>query len=140
MTISTRKQRPRGLTAVAVLVCLIIITMVAGALLKVTFAQRDETRVQERRLQAQWLADAGIQRALARLDADPGYSGETWEIPARDLDSADGAAVAITVTPAPGDPKHRQIRVQADYPRNPPSRARSTKQIRVENDSRSMKH
>src|SRR4029077_14690717 len=35
MTIPTRRQRPRGLTAIAVLVCLIIVTMVAGSVLKV---------------------------------------------------------------------------------------------------------
>ena len=59
MTIFTRRQRPRGLTAVAVLVCLIIVTMVAGSVLKVALAQRDQTRAQERRLQAEWLAEAG---------------------------------------------------------------------------------
>jgi type II secretory pathway pseudopilin PulG len=123
---ATRARR-RGLTAVAVLVCLIIITMVSGAVIRVGVARRDEVRAQERRLQAEWLAEAGIQRALARLDADPAYTGETWDIAARDLDSADGAVVTITVGPAAGEPKRKVVRVQADYPRDPSRRARNTK-------------
>jgi len=120
MTVTTGAQRRRGMTAVAVLVCLIIITMIAGAVVKVALAGRDQVRAQERRLQAEWLAEAGIQRALARLAADPRYRGETWEIAARDLDSADAATVAITVEPAPGDAKSRQVRARADFPRMEP--------------------
>jgi type II secretory pathway pseudopilin PulG len=122
-------SRRRGLTAVAVLVCLIIITMISGAVLRVALARRDEARAQERSLQAEWLAEAGIQRALAHLDADPAYKGETWPIAARELDSADGALVTIAVGPAPGDPNRKVVRVQADYPRDPPRRARCTRSI-----------
>jgi type II secretory pathway pseudopilin PulG len=123
--------RRRGLTVVAVLVCLIIITMISGAVVRVGLARRDEVRAQQRNLQAEWLAEAGIQRALARLAADPAYTGETWEIAARDLDSADAALVTITVGPAPGDPKQRHIRAQADYPRDPPRRARYTRSVNL---------
>ena len=144
MTITTRRQQPRGLTAVAVLVCLIIVTMVAGSVLKVALAQRDQTRAQERRLQAEWLAEAGIQRALARLATEPGYTGETWEISASDLGSADAALVAITVGRGADDGKSRQIRVQADFPRDPPRRARHSKRIvvepRIDPDENSKKH
>jgi hypothetical protein len=132
MIVTTRTQRHRGLTAVAVLICLIIITMIAGAVLKVGLAQRDQVRSQERRLQAEWLAEAGIQRALARVAVEPGYPGETWEISARDLDSADTALVTIIVEPAPDDPKRPRIRAWADYPRDPPRRARHSKQIVIE--------
>jgi type II secretory pathway component PulK len=113
-------------------VCLIIVTLVAGAVLKVALSQRDQTRGAEQRLQAQWLTEAGIQRALARLSAEPNYAGEIWEIPPRDLDSSDGARVAITVARAPGDGRNRHVRVQADYPLDAPRRARHSKQIIVE--------
>jgi type II secretory pathway pseudopilin PulG len=132
MIVSDRRRRPRALTAVAVLVCLIIVTLVAGAVLKVALSQRDQTRAAEQRLQAEWLAEAGIQRALARLAAEPGYTGETWEIPPRDLDSVDGAQVAITVARAPGDGRKRDVRVHADYPLDAPRRARHSKQVVVE--------
>jgi hypothetical protein len=119
------------LTAVAVLVCLIIITIMAGALLRVGLSQREQVKAQEHRLQAEWLAESGIERAAARLAADPGYKGETWEVAARDLDSTDDALVSITVEPAHGS-KGRQVRVQADYPRDPTRRARHSQIIEME--------
>jgi hypothetical protein len=128
-------SRRRGLTAVAVLVCLIIITMISGAVLRVGLALRDEARSQERSLQAEWLAEAGIQRSLARLAADPAYTGETWEIAARELGSADAALVTITVGPASGESKRRIVRAQADYPRDPPRRARFTKSMDFRDES-----
>jgi hypothetical protein len=124
------------MTAVAVLVCLVVITMIAGVLLKAGRAQRERVRAQERRLQAEWLAEAGIQRALARLAADSGYRGESWEIAARDLESPDAALIAIAVEPASEDPSRLRVRARADYPRDPPSRVRHTKQIVVEQAGR----
>ena len=126
-----RRRQSRGLTVVAVLVCLIIITIMAGALLRVGLAQRERANAQEHRLQAEWLAESGIQRAIARLAADPGYTGETWEVPARDLDS-DDALVTITIEPARGVARGRAVRVQADYPRDPNRRARHSRVIDIE--------
>lgn len=121
--IRTRHPRPRrGLLAIAVLVCLLIATLIAGALLRTGAAHREEVRAQERRLQAEWLAEAGLHRAMARLATDPSYKGETWDIDARDLDAADGASVTIAI-------EGRTIRARADYPRDPPRRVRCTRQI-----------
>ena len=72
----------RGITVVAVLVCLIIITMVGLAMLKLGRAQHDQVRTFERRLQAEWLAESGMERALARLASDGSYRGEIWSISA----------------------------------------------------------
>jgi hypothetical protein len=120
------------LTVVAVLVCLIIITIMAGALLRVGLAQRERANAQEHRLQAEWLAESGIQRAIARLAADRGYTGETWEVPARDLDAVDDALVTITIEPARGVGQGRTVRVQADYPRDPTRRARHSRVVDIE--------
>jgi type II secretory pathway component PulK len=125
-----RTDRPRrGMLAIAVLVCLIVLTLIAGALLRIGAAQREEVRAEERRLQAEWLAEAGLRRALARLDAEPAYTGETWTIEARELGAADSATVTIAIERQSGDPKSRTIRARADYPRDPPARARCTRQI-----------
>jgi Tfp pilus assembly protein PilX len=128
--IIARVDRPRrGLLAIAVLVCLLVLTIIAGALLRTGMAQRDEVRTLERRLEAEWLAEAGLRRALARLDADPAYSGETWNIEARELGAADAATVAIAVERPAGDADARTIRVRADFPRDPPRRARCSREI-----------
>ena len=128
--IRPRTDRPRrGMLAIAVLVCLIVLTLIAGASSASGPRSRDEIRAEERRLQAEWLAEAGLRRAIARLDADPGYSGETWNIDARELDSADAATVTITVERPAGDAKRRTIRARADYPREPPRRVRYSREL-----------
>ena len=123
---------------IAVLVCLIIVTLISGAVLKVGLAQRDLARDRERRLQAEWLAESGVDRALARLTRDRDYTGETWSITASDLGlpeanrvhrstgQADRSAaiVTIAVEPIAGEANRRRIRVQADYPPDPPRRSR----------------
>jgi Tfp pilus assembly protein PilX len=130
--IVARHDRPRrGMLAVAVLVCLLVLAIIAGVLVRRGAAQRDEVRTLERRLQAEWLAEAGLRRALARLDVDPGYSGETWSIEARELGAADAATVAIAVERPAGDATTRTIRVRADFPRDPPRRARCSRQITI---------
>jgi len=139
-------QPSRGLTVVAVLVCLIIVTLVTSAVLKVGLAQRELARVQERRLQAEWLAQSGIERALARLDGDRNYAGETWPIAASELglnerapasargdrEGSAAAVVLIAVERVPGDLSRRRVRAQADYPRDPPRRSRHTTEIMIE--------
>jgi Tfp pilus assembly protein PilV len=136
------RPRRRGLTAVAVLVCLLIVTMISGALLKIGVAHRDFVRGQERKLQAEWLAQSGLDRALARLAAQPDYTGETWKLAPRDLglsepdsDSSGPAAlvhIAVERPENPGTAPRRLIKVQADYPPDAPHRARHSTQILVE--------
>jgi hypothetical protein len=130
---------------VAVLVCLIVITLISGALLKVGIAHRDQVRGQVGRLQAEWLAQSGIDRALARLSADPDYRGETWKLAPRDLDVSETpatdrgpAAIVLIKVEKPTSTSggaRRLIKVQADFPPDLPRRARHSTQILVEPSS-----
>ncbi|MGO9465365.1 MAG: hypothetical protein ACLQIB_08390 [Isosphaeraceae bacterium] len=142
---SQRRSR-RALTTVAVLVCLIVISLIGAALLKVGLAQRHQVRSQEQRLQAEWLAESGLDRALGRLAADRNYPGEEWPIHAQDLAVPTGSApsqssgsppqaaamITITVERVRENGNRRRVRVQADYPLDPPARSRQTKQILID--------
>jgi hypothetical protein len=135
-------KRSRGLTVIAVIVCLILITLISLAMLKLGLAQHTQVRAQEHRLQAEWLAESGMQRALAALARDREYAGETWPIQARDLSlpeapvpdgavvehASPAAIVLITVERPPGFPDRRLIHVRADFPPDAPRRARHSKQ------------
>ena len=146
MIVGTTSKSRRGMTTVAVLVCLLIITLISGAVLKVGLAQRDMNRERERRLQAEWLAESGVDRALARLTFDHSYTGETWPITAGELGlperpataespgQADRSAaiVTIAVESIAGEANRRRIRVQADYPPDPPRRSRHSKQLLID--------
>ena len=57
---------------------------------KAGLAHRDLVRGQGwPRLQAEWLAESGVQRALARLALDRDYPGERWVLTAADLELPD---------------------------------------------------
>jgi Tfp pilus assembly protein PilX len=133
-----RKPR-RGLTVVAVLICLMVMMLLGAALLRMALAERDRNRDQERRLQTEWLVESGLERARARLAADGSYAGETWPISAAELgllaesggttgvaeNAAHGSGVVTILVDRPaGAASRRRIRVQADYPRDGPLRSR----------------
>jgi hypothetical protein len=133
------KPKRRGLTAAAVLVCLMVVTLVSGVLVKLGVAYRDQIRNQERRLQAELLAESGVDRAFARLAAKPDYTGERWEISAEALgqpaalapEKGPSAVVTIRVDRPSAQGETRIVRVQADYPPDPPRRIRYTREVVV---------
>jgi Tfp pilus assembly protein PilX len=145
--IAARARKPsRGLTVVAVLVCLIILTLISGAILKASAARRQLAANQEHRLQAEWLAESGAQRAVARLAQNRDYAGETWSLAFEDLGQserakaangsagADNTAARITigVERVPAGANRRRVRIQADYPVDEPRRSRHSKEIMID--------
>jgi Tfp pilus assembly protein PilV len=118
-----------GVVLVVVIVCLVVAMAVFMSVVKLATAQRQTIKTQQWQAQAAWLAEAGLERAAARLATDPSYTGETWTIAGDQLGGPDGAAVAIRLEAVPGEPNRRLVRVQADYPDDPRDRARQEKQI-----------
>ncbi len=143
----SRLQRPRrGMTVVALLICLILVTLISAAILRVSAAQREFIRAQERRLQAEWLVESGVERCRASLADNREYAGETWLLSGDDLGLArhggstgkghehdqPAAVVIITVDHLADNPVRRRVRIQADYPPDSPRRARHSKQILID--------
>ena len=89
------------------LIGLIVIGIICAGLLKVALARRAEVGAEERGLQADWLAESGLERASARLSAAGDYSGETWQIPAEELGGRASGTVAIRVEPVADHPERR---------------------------------
>lgn len=122
----------RGAITVFVLVCLVAITMVCGVLLRIGLTERQRIRAEERRLQAEWLVESGLERAAVRInESKGGYQGETWEISAAELGGRDAGRVTIAVEASKEEPGRRQVRVQADYPRDATARVRLSKALTV---------
>jgi hypothetical protein len=117
---------------VVVLVCLLVITLIGAGLLRIVGSQRTLIQGEERGLQADWLAESGIERAAARLAIDPDYRGETWSIPADALGGPSPAVVSIKAGPHRDGPDRRLVTVQADYPSDTDRRVRSSKQSVVD--------
>ncbi len=122
-----RRPRRRGFALVMAVLCLTILVMVFGALSRMALAERGQARAEERRLRAGWLAEAGLERAWAKLAKSPAYSGETWALSAEMLRGRDGAIVRIAIEPLKDDPRHLKVTAKADYPGEGTSRARQTR-------------
>lgn len=127
----SRRPRRTGTASVFVLICLVVIALICGVLLKAVLAGRERLRGEERRIQAEWLVESGLERAAARLATDAEYSGETWDIPAEELGGPHAGLVKITVDRPGTTPATRHVHVQADYPREATRRARLSKNILV---------
>ena len=78
--------------------------------------RRSILRDEERRAQADWLAESALARASARLAVDPGYVGETWRIEPAELLDVGAADVSIAIGPVENEPRRRRVRVEAECP------------------------
>jgi hypothetical protein len=133
------------MAVVAVLMCLIVLTLIGATLLKLGLVRRQINRDLELRLQAEWLVESGVNRALARA-GESDYKGETWRLAATDLglpqrsepiagqekSKVDAAIVTISVD-QPGTEAHRRrIRVQAEYPLSGEQRSRCSQELFID--------
>jgi hypothetical protein len=128
---SPRKRR-RGAVLIVILVCFALVTVLFTLVARQAFVAN---RLGERQLwsaQAQWVGEAALERAAARLAADPKYAGETWTIPAAELAGKDGGVAKIRVEKVADRPDRRLVRVEADYPNVPVHRSRWTQQILID--------
>jgi Tfp pilus assembly protein PilX len=147
-----RRRRPhsaprRGTVLVMALACLVILGVLQVLLVQAAVARRRLSHEQAFRHQARWLAEAGIERAAARLAAEADYRGETWQVSAEELPPSgqrasepasveievQSATAATAATDQRSDDRanERMVRVRAAYPRDLPRRVVYEKQITV---------
>ncbi len=126
------RPRRRGAVLIVVLVCFVIAAAMFVMLGRQAVAERRAGDVQLWTAQAQWIAEAAVERAAARLAADAKYPGETWAIAAAEIGGRQGGRAKIRIEPVAGRPDSRLLRVEADYPDDPVHRARWTKQITID--------
>lgn len=103
----------RGAALIVALVTLVVVMLVAGTVLRSLVAAHRRTRQSQEELQAQWLAEAALERALVLARSRADYAGETW----RPNVTTELAGVAeIRIERAADATKARKIVVQAHYP------------------------
>ncbi|QDV33037.1 hypothetical protein [Tautonia plasticadhaerens] len=128
-----RSDRRRGGAALVALVCLSLIAMVVAGLLRLGASRAAGLDAVARRAQADWLVEAGLERAALRVSRDPDYGGETWDLPAEALGGRAGSVVIEVERGEGGASGPRVVRVRADYPSDgdPSRRVRRTKVFQV---------
>lgn len=127
-----RDNPPRGgFLLLTALVCVALAVALAGLLARMAMVDMQYDRSQLHRMQCEWLVEAGVERAAARLAADPDYTGETWRLGPEQLDGRHAAVVRIAVAPDAERPAETVLNVQADFPDNPHRRVRQTRAVRL---------
>ncbi len=116
-------RRRRAAALVVAMVVLLVLTLLGAELVRTLMLAHQRSRAADRETQALWLAESGVDRALAQLQADPQYDGETWQptIGERDADEADGVSCKVIIT-IEQTGSSRQLRAQAYYPDHPTDR------------------
>lgn len=77
--ISPRRRHHRGAALVVVLLVVLLILGMANSLFRLSIIQHGQSRQFELQSQADWLADAGADRAAARL-ADSEFTEDSWRV------------------------------------------------------------
>lgn len=122
-----RRGKRRGVLLVAVIVCMAVVMGIVGTLLRSALSARRQLRVERDLRQVELLLEAGVDRAVAKLAANPNYDGETWSIPAMEILSDGDGEVVIefptaelpTETASESEDEaaaSRRVRIAAEYP------------------------
>jgi Tfp pilus assembly protein PilX len=108
-----------GSGLVIALVTLLVVTSIMGSIMYALLSELRQTRQTVNEVQAQWLADAAVERAARQLTANADYKGETWNIdlPATATGvSGDRHGIASIRIDRGTDDNSRRILVRADFP------------------------
>jgi|GEM_PF-967664 len=118
-------SKPRqGTVLVICILCLLLLSLTAGVLIRAAALHRDQTRTLAPQSQAEWLAHAATLLAADRLNAEPDWDGETWTASAEQTGLIDSARIAIKVTTEASRPDNRVATVTVDFPPDSPQRVR----------------
>jgi hypothetical protein len=99
---------------ICVVVCLAIATLLIAAMVQRTLLTRRQIRTERQLRQAEWLVEAGVERAAFRLANDEDYSGEQWPLSADAIVGTHPGLVSISVRRESTGPA--SVQVAAQYP------------------------
>jgi hypothetical protein len=121
----------RGAVLAAALVEFVVASAILFAVLQNVVRHHRQLMTGRQQIQAQWLAQAGIDRAIAQLRKSPDYRGETWRIPPDELDGNSQAQVEIHLDSFADHPADLHLTVVADYPADSIHTSRQTRESTI---------
>ena len=121
---STVTSTRSGAVLVVALICLLLLSVLAASLTRTVLLQREQVIREEWQLQAEWLAEAAIDRAVVRMESTPDYEGEEW-LPVSNEGTPLGR-VHIVLAPDESETEvsRTRINVTADVPAGTQQRVR----------------
>lgn len=122
-----RHSNRRGFALVLSILSLVLFGLAAAVLVQSLDWQRGVVQSDAIRLQVDWLAQSAVNRAAAKLNEQPDYVGETWAVPATELDGTATAKITITAAKAAEPAKRHQVQIHVEYQRSGDVVARLTR-------------
>ena len=116
---SARIRNRSGAILICVLVCMSVVTTMTMIALQASLRHRRQMNTHWRLEQTRWLLDAGLSRAISKLQTNPDYEGETWSLD-RALVRHEVARVTIGVSQDKENPDFRIVRLRAEIDPNSP--------------------
>jgi len=110
----------------------VLATSIVGVLLSLVQKHRRLISVQQAEVQAEWLAESGIDRAVFRLRSDRAYQGEKWVIGATELAGESPAEVVIDIQKQTDRGNGYIVQVKAVYRSDSGPMVRRTRQTTIE--------
>jgi hypothetical protein len=123
-------RRRRGVVLAAALACVFVTVLLSAALASSALHRHRQLKLQERQLQAEWIAQSALGLAAARLKADAAYAGETWTAGAAELESRQSGRAVISIAELQ-DGEGRRVTIEVIYPDDPVDRIRIEKTIKI---------
>ncbi|MBW8883211.1 MAG: hypothetical protein JF612_00235 [Planctomycetia bacterium] len=114
-----RARRRRGAGLVVALVTLLIVMSTMATIIHSLLVDLRQTRQAAMELQAHWLADSAVGRAIVQLRADPTYEGETWKPWMGMKEDNESVGVTEIRIERTSDNKDLRVIVNARYPDHP---------------------
>lgn len=130
--LTSRTAGRRGAALVIALICLLLVGVLGATLARTAVMQHEQVQQEVLQVQAEWLAESGVDRAVLRLRDDETYQREEW-LPAAGGSGEPLGRVTIEVLASDGetDGGSRSIRVVADVPHDSEQRARVSRSLIV---------
>ena len=122
-------QRSRGMALAAALVCLLVVMLFAGAVVRALTMRHRASHLDLQQLQCLFLIESAVERTKARCAADPNFTGETWTVSLDDRGISRSGITQIRVEPVADEPQRRRVEIEARWPDDPMLRVQRTKRL-----------
>jgi len=126
----SRSAPKRGIVVVAILVVFSVSLLLFGLWSRSVVREHRSLSNQQFRIQAERLAEAGIERGIAARKANADYAEETWPVPAAQLDKTHAAQVRIRVT-STSNAGNIRYEATSEFPVGALHRAQITKSVEI---------
>lgn len=113
------------MTLLVVLIALGIISAISVGLVRMSMLHRRQAEREGYAAQTRWLAESGLDRAVALLKQDANSKGTVWTIAPKDLNGRHSAKVTIEIQAIENTPQRRRVAVTAVFPEAAPQQTRT---------------